>query len=59
MTHVDPASEQHVLNPAIAAPHLLKLSTSGRPHQEGKSLPANRRTQARTRKNAAQLQMYD
>jgi hypothetical protein len=27
MTQFDPASEQHVLNPAIAAPRLLRLST--------------------------------
>ena len=28
-THVDPTSEQHVQNPAIAAPRLLRLSTGG------------------------------
>jgi hypothetical protein len=28
-TQFDPASEQHVLNPAIAAQHLLWLSTGG------------------------------
>ena len=28
-THVDPASEKHVQNPAIAAPRLLRLSTGG------------------------------
>jgi len=28
-TQIDPASEQHVPNPAIAAQRLLRLSTSG------------------------------
>ena len=40
-------------NPAILAPQLLWLST------ETQALPAQQRTQARTRKKATKLQMND
>ena len=49
-------------NPAILAPQLLWLSTKSRTRLTSprrQSLPTQRRTQARTRKNATKLQMND
>ena len=59
-TQIDPASEQHVLNPAIAARRLLWLSTVlKRLTSPRRLIPAcESRTQARTKKKATQLQMY-
>jgi hypothetical protein len=51
-----------IRNPAIAAPRLLWLSTGVARLTSPRRLspmPANRRTQARTRKNATNLQMKD
>jgi len=46
-------------NRSTISPLVINRALPGWPHHEGQSLPANRRTQSRTRKNETKLQMND